>query len=132
MNKQHGFSLIELLVVIAIVGILASVASVSYRDYIVRAERTEAQAVLVKIADAQEKYYLDNNQYATAVQLAPIYALPNNDPDSKWTYQITPQNGAQQFTARATNADDADCNEMTITSGNSLGTGSWESDSSCN
>ena len=129
--RQRGFSMIELLVVIVILGVLASVAGVSYLGYVVRADRSEAQAVLVKIADAQEKYYLDNNRYATAGELTPIYVLPN-DPNSNWAYAVAPAVGNQQFTATATNATDTDCPAMTITSGNSLGRGSWESDSSCN
>ncbi|MEM9601941.1 MAG: type IV pilin protein [Pseudomonadota bacterium] len=128
MRKETGFSLIELIIVIAILGILASISTVSYRGYVIKSERSEAQAVLVKIADAQEKYYLNNNRYASTAELAPIYALPAG---GKWAYGVTRQNGNQQFTATATNAEDADCPAMNITSGNSLGNGSWNADSSC-
>ena len=131
MKKSNGFSLIELLVVIAILGILASVAVTSYRNYIVRADRTEAQTVLVKIADAQEKYYLDNNRYADQTELASIFTVPTGAA-TKWAYAITRSNANQQFVATATRAEDTECSSMTIQSGNNLGTGSWNSDSSCN
>lgn len=129
-KKTNGFSLIELLVVIAILGILASVATTSYRTYIIKSERTEAQSVLVKIADAQEKYYLDNNRYANQTELASIFTVPTGTA-TKWAYAITRTNANQQFTATATRAEDTECSSMTIQSGNNLGTGSWNADSSC-
>ncbi len=128
MRQTKGFSLIELMIVIAILGILASVATNSYRNYVIKSDRTEAQATLVKIADAQETYYLDNNQYATTAQLGNGYT---NTTDAGWSFAIALTNGNQTFTATATRTDDTDCPTMTITSGSSLGTGSWNNDSSC-
>ena len=128
MHKVKGFSLIELMIVIAILGILASVATNSYRNYVIKSERTEAQAILTKVADAQETYYLDNNRYANQADLGNVYVLTDTD---KWSFSIALSNNDQTFTATATTADDPDCPTMTITSGSSLGNGSWESDASC-
>ena len=64
MRKQVGFTLMELLIVIAIIGILASIGYSSYSGYMVEARRGDAVATLMEVSQLQEKYYLDNNQYA--------------------------------------------------------------------
>lgn len=64
MRKQAGFTLMELLIVIAIISILASIGYSSYSGYMVEARRGEAVSSLLEISQMQEKYYLDNNQYA--------------------------------------------------------------------
>ena len=48
--KQQGFTLIELVIVVAIVGILTSIAMPLYRDYVIRANRTEAKTALAAVA----------------------------------------------------------------------------------
>ena len=55
----------ELMIVVAIVGILASVAFPAYKAYVDRAKRTEGKSFLMEIAARQERYYFDNNTYAT-------------------------------------------------------------------
>jgi type IV pilus assembly protein PilE len=66
----RGVTLIELMVVVVVVGILAAIAVPSYRNYVLRAQRSDATAALLRIAAAQEKFYLQNNVYATNAQLA--------------------------------------------------------------
>ena len=63
-NRQQGVTLIELIVVVVIIGILASIAVPSYRNYVIRAQRTDATEGLLRLATAQEKFYLQNNRYA--------------------------------------------------------------------
>jgi len=73
-KAARGFSLIELMVVVAIVALLASIATASYRNYTRRATRTEGRSVLLAIQVAQEKYFLQNNQYVQ--NIAGVIAAP--------------------------------------------------------
>ena len=59
-----GFSLVELLVVVVIAAILGMVAIPSYRQYTIRAQRTEAKTALLRLAANQERFYLQNNTYS--------------------------------------------------------------------
>jgi type IV pilus assembly protein PilA len=45
-KHQQGFTLIELMIVVSIIGILASIAIPAYRDYIARAEMSEALVLI--------------------------------------------------------------------------------------
>ena len=44
---QKGFTLIELMITVAIIGILASVAYPSYREYVNKSRRVQAKTTLV-------------------------------------------------------------------------------------
>ena len=63
MNREKGFTLIEVMIVAAIVGILAGIAYPSYKAYIARASRAELRALMLDIAQKQERYYSSNNTY---------------------------------------------------------------------
>jgi type IV pilus assembly protein PilE len=72
--RWRGFSLIELMVVLAVFAILSTIAVGSYRRYVLRATRTEARLSLLAIQVAQEKFFLQNNQYAQ--DIATVIAAP--------------------------------------------------------
>ena len=74
MKKAKGFTLIELIIAIVIVGILASIAIPSYRDYVIRGNRRAAQAAMMEIATRQQQYFVANRGYATKEQLG--FTLP--------------------------------------------------------
>jgi len=66
-RNQTGVTLLELMTVVVIIGVLTSIAIPSYRRYTLRAQRSDATAALLRIAAAQEKFYLQNNTYTTTV-----------------------------------------------------------------
>ncbi len=120
-------TLIELMIVVVIVGILASIAVPSYRNYVLRAQRTDAKTALLRVAAAQEKFYLQNNTYASDAQiaLAPPAGLGIAATTEHGWYTVaigTTLGLAQDFTVTATpvaggpQATDSHCATFAVTS----------------
>lgn len=63
MKKMTGFTLIEILVVIAIISILSSIAIYNYRNYLLRAHRSDAIKLLLDTAAREENYYSFKYKY---------------------------------------------------------------------
>ena len=63
MVSRPGFSLIELMIVVAIVGILAAVGVAGYQRYVLSAQMSEAESVLIDIAAKQAAYYSTWGEY---------------------------------------------------------------------
>jgi len=64
-KRQNGFTLLELMIVVAIVAIISSIAYPSYMQYVVSTKRTTAASALLRIADRQQQFFMDNKRYAT-------------------------------------------------------------------
>jgi len=119
--KSAGMTLIELMIVVAIVALLAAIAVPSYRQYVLRANRTEATTALLQLAAAQEKFYLQNNTYAGNALLAVAppagLGLSATTAGGRYTVAITAANAAA-FSATATaagaQAADTTCATFTI------------------
>lgn len=75
---MHGVTLTELMIVVVILGILASVAYPSYRQFAARAKRNEARAALLQIATNQERFYLNNQTYTQEMRFLGFQALPGD------------------------------------------------------
>ena len=58
-----GFTLLELMITVAVIGILAAIAYPSYQNYIIRAQRSAAQQLMLNIASREEQFLLDSRQY---------------------------------------------------------------------
>ncbi len=65
-----GVTAIEILIVLAIVGILAGLSVPAYRDHVLRTNRGEARAALLSLATAEEKFYLQCNEYTSSLDAA--------------------------------------------------------------
>ena len=64
---QSGFTLIEMMIVVAIIGIISAIAIPSYTSYLKKARRADAKVSLTKMADAQERWYLQKSTYTNSV-----------------------------------------------------------------
>lgn len=117
-RAQSGMTLIELMVVVVIIGILASIAVPSYRNYVIRTNRTEAKTALMATASALERCYtrfLQYNNPGCAV------ALPLPVPGGRYQIQVGADGiNAQDFSIQAVpqgrQADDTDCGTLNLNS----------------
>lgn len=130
--QQRGITLIELMTVIVIIAILASIAVPSYRNYLLRAQRTEATTALLRLQAAQEKFYLQQNRYADDAEVdvgppATGLGLPRVTERGFYEIRVVPANAGQTYTATATpvagagQADDTKCTEFSVTNAGERG-----------
>jgi type IV pilus assembly protein PilE len=121
-SKQRfcGFTLLELLIVVAVFSIIMSMGVAGYRQYIMRANRVDATALLLRVAAAQERHYLEENTYT-----ADLAALGFPDASSERGYYaltMAPALGGLVvgYTATATavagesQSGDDECQELSV------------------
>ncbi len=127
MNKSNrrrmaGVTLLELMAVVMVIGVLGVIALPSYRQYVMRAQRTEAKTELLRLQTNQERFYLANRTYGATANLAALgfptgktvngtYALTIAGADATtYTATATPVAGA-----RIDMTQDAMCTSLTVT-----------------
>lgn len=89
-GASHGFTLIEVMITVVIVAILATFAFPSYSNYVVRANRSAAQSLMLDLANQEHQFFAANRAYATASDLN--FSMPANL-SPKYTATITPVAG---------------------------------------
>jgi type IV pilus assembly protein PilE len=134
-RQQHGFSLIELMIVVLIIAILSAVAMPSYRSYIARTHRVDAQRALTDLAGRQERYLYSNNAYTKNLS---DLGGSSSMAGSYYTVAIDPANtSSTSFSVVATavgaqQKDDKPCQTLTLDqSGRQTSTGSTVNDPKC-
>jgi general secretion pathway protein G len=78
-RRRAGFSLPELMVVIVIIGLLAGVATVSVRSYLVRGKQNIAKMEIAKICEALDAFYSHFDRYPTAEEGIAVLAAKTAD-----------------------------------------------------
>ncbi|MCG9711318.1 type IV pilin protein [Shewanella insulae] len=117
-NRLVGFTLIEAMITVAIVGILAAIAYPSYIDYIAKSARSEGVAAVMRVANLQEQYYLDNRAYATDMTKLGLGTNPFVTENGHYSLASV---GTSSFTITATAkgsqaSRDTTCGTITMTS----------------
>jgi type IV pilus assembly protein PilE len=87
-RRMAGVTLLELMAVVMVIGILGMIAIPSYRQYVMRAQRTEAKTALLQVQTNQERFYLQNRTYGTVAQLQAANLLGAGALTEHGTYQI--------------------------------------------
>ena len=139
LRRQGGFTLIELMITVAIVGILAAVAYPSYREYVAKSRRVEAQALLMQSVQWMERFYAENYSYSAntagvAVTDASMFPARYSRSPASGTaaYTITVNATATTFTVTAARtgtmaADKCGNFQITHTGVKQLATGTYSS-----
>lgn len=117
MQDHKGFTLIEVMITVVIVGILASIAYPSYTSFITKSGRSEGTAAVLRVANLQEQYYMDNRVFAEDMTDLGMSAEPfltengyySVDSVGTTTYTITATAKGRQATL------DSTCSTITLT-----------------
>ncbi|HOD12183.1 MAG TPA: prepilin-type N-terminal cleavage/methylation domain-containing protein [Candidatus Omnitrophota bacterium] len=64
---KKGFTLIEVIIVIIIIAVLAAVSIPKYTGAVERSKAAEGTYILGTLLSAQERYFLENSAFATAL-----------------------------------------------------------------
>ena len=63
LQNPDGFTLIELMIVVAILGILVSVATVSYNHFVIKAKTVEGEIVVHEVDRLEQVYHASKEAY---------------------------------------------------------------------
>jgi prepilin-type N-terminal cleavage/methylation domain-containing protein len=63
LHGPDGFTLIELMIVVAILGVLVSVATVSYNHFVIKAKAVEGELVVHEVDRLESVYHVSNHAY---------------------------------------------------------------------
>ncbi len=132
-RQSQGFTLIEMMIVVAMIAIIATIALGSYRDSTVRANRSAAASYILEVANLQERYLLDNRDYAPNMVTLGASAPP--EVSNNYTVTISDPGGAapayliSAAPKGAQASDDTACGTLTLdnlgTKGDAGGARCW-------
>ena len=96
-----GVTLIELMIVVVVIGILGMIALPSYRQFVMRAQRSEAKSALLQLQANQERFYLANRTYGGTAQLGALGFATGTTERGAYALTIAGES-ANGYTATAT------------------------------
>jgi type IV pilus assembly protein PilE len=117
-KKRLGFTLVEVLITVAIIGIISSIAYPSYVDFVVRSNRSEGLRELMRIANLQEQFYVDNRSYTATMTDLGLNADPFLTENGHYSIDATLVNDTFTLVATATGTQatkDTACGTISVT-----------------
>ena len=87
--KSAGFTLLELMITVAIIGILAAITIPSYSKYVQKTKRSDAKVELMKIAQMQESYFVQNMSYAQNLTTLGFAADTINSENDNYSVRVS-------------------------------------------
>lgn len=122
-SKMAGVTLLELMAVVMIIGVLGMIGIPSYRQYSMRAQRTDAKSALLRLATNQERFYIQNRRYGATADLTALGFTTARSEKGAYAITVTNVNNQLDYTATATvttggqidQTQDTECLTFTIT-----------------
>jgi len=120
-RRTRAFTLLELMIVLLVMAILATIAITSYGRYAYRARRADGQELLMRVANAQERYYATFNKYGDDPVTGDLKLGSATSEKGYYTVAISKTDITKDFTATATpvagNSQEKDaCGALSINS----------------
>ena len=81
------------MIVVVIIGILAAIALPNYRQYVIRSNRTAAQAQMLEIANRQQQFLLANRSYADTAALSASGFTLSGEVSPHYSFAVTVGSG---------------------------------------
>ena len=122
MKNQKGFTLIEVMIAVAILGIIAAIAVPSYSSFMTKTRRADAIVMLTDIAGEQQRFFSEQNRYATSMTELGYGADPLPSKEGWYSISVvTPTQTSYVLTAAPIagepQANDTECGDFTLNSG---------------
>lgn len=125
-KRRRGFTLIELMNTVVVISVLALIAVPSYQQYVRQARRVQAQAELINLQRAIEKYRINNPSYEDCVADGAC-SLPSSD---YYTYSVSAASAtgySLSAEAKGAQAADSGCSPLTLNQNSVKGpSGCWK------
>ena len=98
-RASAGFTLIELMITVMIIAILAAIAIPSYRQHVIRGNRSAAESLMMDLANREQQFLLANRIYAdkTTLVASGFVLSPEVSPNYDWDV-ATPAGAVPTFT----------------------------------
>ncbi|HKN57546.1 MAG TPA: type IV pilin protein [Gemmatimonadaceae bacterium] len=84
----RGFTLLEVMITAVIVAVLAAIALPSYRDSVIRGNRSAAKQFASDVANHEEQYLLDQRSYTSTYGSGGLGMTPPTQASMNYTFSI--------------------------------------------